>query len=71
MWRLWKSRNNLVFNKQPMDFTKVIQLAVADTQEWLSTSNDPTSKQGSQQQVLPLRSQTQKKWKKPKHGWVK
>lgn len=34
LWRLWKSRNNLVFNNYREDASKIVLQAQADTKEW-------------------------------------
>ncbi|XP_010513002.1 PREDICTED: uncharacterized protein LOC104788940 [Camelina sativa] len=71
MWRIWKSRNDLVFNYRLIEITDIAKNALTDTEEWLNcmvTEEQPSAGQSTGQQCpRPRRIQ----WKKPNDGWVK
>ncbi|ESQ43697.1 hypothetical protein EUTSA_v10015769mg [Eutrema salsugineum] len=67
LWRLWKARNNLLFDRNAISAEDTVKRAWEDTNEWLNSSTNP--------QCLPQRSQaiitSQRKWLKPARLWVK
>jgi len=67
MWRIWKSRNDLVFNKRAKDTTDIVKQASLDTKEWLDNMRPPERNTRDQ-----LSSTSRKaNWQKPPVGWVK
>lgn len=67
MWRSWKSRNNMVFNRKADTIADTLRNAIEDTKEWLDNkedANDPVSTNNPSHLK-------QVKWKKPISGWVK
>jgi len=67
IWRIWKSRNDLVFNKKAIAVADVINQAIMDTKEWLDVKhkNDDNVKGGQ------TKSSRTDKWQKPGAEWVK
>ncbi|XP_010462877.1 PREDICTED: uncharacterized protein LOC104743503 [Camelina sativa] len=66
LWRLWKSRNDLVFNKKTTRQEDLVKLAINDTIEWMTCLNlteEYRNTTGAQS-----RRDT---WTKPPPGWIK
>lgn len=67
-WRLWMSRNEVLFNNKVYDPQEVITKAREDVQEWISSTHKPiVSSTTTTQRPLRLRSQ----WRPPGIGWIK
>ncbi|XP_024004501.1 uncharacterized protein LOC112081884 [Eutrema salsugineum] len=43
LWRIWKSRNNFIFNKQIPNPSKDVSQANAEVKEWIEATNSSTS----------------------------
>jgi len=67
MWRIWKSRNDLVFNKRATDMADIIKQTILDTKEWLDNTRLP-ERPYREQQSSTLRKAI---WQRPPVGWVK
>ncbi|ESQ27630.1 hypothetical protein EUTSA_v10019506mg [Eutrema salsugineum] len=68
MWRIWKSRNLLVYQKQNNSWRKDLKQAVMDAEEWTSILN---SEEQPRNQNLHMRnSETHSHWTAPKPGWI-
>lgn len=67
MWRMWKSRNSLVFNSKQIEPFETINRARADTKEWMESRDE--TEQGLGTCAAPRHRSTQ--WTKPGRGWVK
>ncbi|KAL9285157.1 hypothetical protein AtEden1_Chr4g0271421 [Arabidopsis thaliana] len=71
MWRIWKSRNDLVFNRKRTDFYTTVESALTDTKEWLG--NIPTKEDDQGNALSPTKRHT--KWSPPppppKSDWLK
>lgn len=67
LWRLWKSRNLLIFRRIQLDGRILLQQARRDAQEWKTHAidTDRNIRQGTS--VV----QKTNRWKKPKRGWLK
>lgn len=70
LWRLWKSRNILVFQRKQIEWRHSLQYAKLDAQEWKGTIN--------QDSISPLQQRQQRstqtrmnKWQRPLTGWIK
>ncbi|ESQ49688.1 hypothetical protein EUTSA_v10022287mg [Eutrema salsugineum] len=69
MWRIWKSRNLLVYQKQSNSWRKDLKQAVMDAEEWTSILN---SEEQPRNQNLHMRnSETHSHWAAPKPGFIK
>ncbi|KAL1222484.1 hypothetical protein V5N11_020712 [Cardamine amara subsp. amara] len=68
MWRLWKCRNNMVFNRKADTPVDTINRAMEDTKEWLD-SREENGKFPSQRDIGGPRQNLT--WQKPRSGWVK
>lgn len=66
MWRLWKSRNDMVFNHKTMDSTETLNRAITDIKEWMESLIHVEHTAGPN-----LHTCRASKWSKPKRGWVK
>lgn len=67
LWRIWKSRNYLIFQRKQMDWRLVLQQARKDAQEWMEHNHEPM---GSSQQRNNTRTRVNH-WERPRRGWVK
>ncbi|KAG7567314.1 Reverse transcriptase zinc-binding domain [Arabidopsis thaliana x Arabidopsis arenosa] len=67
MWRLWKGRNNLVFNRKAITTMETVNQAATDTKEWLDNAqkSDLTTRTA---QVTKARREG---WSKPPPGIMK
>ncbi|CAL9217258.1 unnamed protein product [Arabidopsis halleri] len=71
LWRLWKSRNNLVFQRKITSWRKDYNEAVRDTKEWLGTGLvDQVIRQNNLNGGLAVRRQATS-WSRPRLGWIK
>ncbi|VYS58811.1 unnamed protein product [Arabidopsis thaliana] len=72
MWRLWRSRNQLVFQHQNLSWQSTLKRAKDDVQEWenaqeyIQSLNHYTVREGCNN-----RESTQQKWEQPPMGWIK
>lgn len=69
MWRIWRVRNNLIFNNQIPNPKKEVGYALADVQEWLLATN-MRSDLSSCPSIYPP-SQTNASWRRPPVGLLK
>lgn len=68
VWRLWKCRNDLLFNNIQYTADEVISKARADLKEWL----DSTSSQQPVTSTQKIHPGTQRShWSPPPLGWIK
>lgn len=72
LWRIWKSRNQLVFQQKNRSWQNALTMAKRDATEWL-TSRDyiysltPTHTRLNNRYCRPA----QPRWEKPPRGWIK
>jgi len=67
MWRIWKRKNDLVFNRVNRSTSEIVEQAIKDTKEWLDNrSIDKEQRETNQQGVSRIT-----KWCKPNRGWLK
>lgn len=64
MWRLWKNRNILIFQRKHIDWRWVLNQARRDAQEWKDNSSESMQRR---EQVHHGRNC----WKRPRRGWLK
>ena len=62
MWRLWKSRNILIFERKHLDWRWVLHQAWRDAHEWKDKITESTESFQQRDQVQYRRNQ----WKQPK-----
>lgn len=67
LWRTWKSRNLLVYQKQQSHWQTDLQKAITDAKEWIPTFQGTYPRQNSDS----IRQQRLKRWEKPREGYVK
>ena len=67
LWRIWKSRNVLIFQQKSIHWERVIQLAQDDGKEWNLQNNDQTRMKYGNTNGRSMAS----RWRKPPLGWVK
>lgn len=68
LWRLWKSRNTLIFQQKEIHWRRLLRFAKEDAQEWRQMEGNLISD--------PLRRQSQTTtsqsyWQRPASGWIK
>ncbi|KAG7587712.1 Reverse transcriptase zinc-binding domain [Arabidopsis suecica] len=54
LWRIWKSRNNFVFNKARESATKTVLKAQAEIRQWLTATYSPTRRNHRTAHDTPL-----------------
>lgn len=69
LWRLWKSRNMLVFQQKDILWRAVLRYAKEDANEWKQSDllNIPNHSRGGGDATL----EENKKWKRPPLRWIK
>lgn len=67
MWRLWKARNALVFNRKATTTVDTVIHAVSDTKEWLDNATKTTTRHNSG----PIKDAREASWRKPPRGVMK
>ncbi|KAL9840204.1 putative ribonuclease H domain-containing protein [Arabidopsis thaliana] len=67
MWRIWKGRNNLLFNHKMTTPLEIFEQALVDTKEWLDNKPNFVSPPGPPTQMI----NSQQKWSTPPRGWGK
>lgn len=67
LWRIWKSRNDLIFNRKSIDHKDVLNQAINDTKEWL---DNITQHEKSPSRIHPSLSRNEK-WTPPMRGRLK
>lgn len=69
LWRLWKSRNMLIFRRKVIPWRILLQQSITDAKEWHENSRDiDTSYQSTNH---PTRCNREVHWKKPPENWMK
>lgn len=68
-WKLWKSRNYLIFNKITMEPISIINKAQGDVVEWLAGKD--TSRQKEKTTTQTSRYSQQVHWSPPPAGYYK
>ncbi|KAL9816384.1 putative ribonuclease H domain, reverse transcriptase zinc-binding domain-containing protein [Arabidopsis thaliana] len=63
LWRIWKSRNLLVYQRRGSSWSDDVQKAITDAYEWIPTQSESTTRAPS--------GHTRCGWKKPNHGFMK
>lgn len=71
MWRIWKSRNILVFQHKHQNWSKVLRLAKEDSEEWMNVEDFADNYHQQQSEVADNRHQQTQGWSKPEMNWVK
>ena len=66
LWRLWKSRNDLIFKGKEVHAQEVVKRAIEDMEEW-STRQEKLSKPPP----APISGNRRAKWSPPHSSWVK
>ena len=61
MWRIWKSRNDLVFNHTRTEFQTTVEMALNDTKEWLDNTMTNEQQNGNRNAAPPHNT----KWSPP------
>lgn len=51
-WRLWKSRNDLIFNQVSWEPSSVLRIATEDVMEWVAAKSNQTPNHQQQQSAL-------------------
>lgn len=69
LWRLWKKRNEYIFQGQDYDGSSTVQKAIEDAREWRSRNDNPVAKDTKVK--APSNSHSPKTWKPPREQWVK
>lgn len=69
LWRIWKSRNKLVFQRKQNDWWRDIRDATNEAEEWITNGlcaqvPTPSTTNGTTRQF-------QSQWQKPHMGWIK
>ena len=65
LWRIWKSRNYLIYQHKSRDWRKDAQQAITDAYEWSEQGNNPYT------HARARSTTTDHGWKAPKHGYHK
>ncbi|ESQ33262.1 hypothetical protein EUTSA_v10005417mg [Eutrema salsugineum] len=68
MWRIWKARNNMIFNKQRIKPCRDVAYVVADVDEWIKNLHTDTIFVHT---GTLLDSSSKSTWNRPETGWVK
>lgn len=68
LWRIWKARNEVVFNRKTTDLVETLRKAQCDTKEWLDATNGLSPGIIEESSIT---SRTKQRWKKREHDWVK
>lgn len=73
LWRLWKSRNLLVFQQRNLSWSACLRLAKCDAEEWLSAQEyiHNLNHQGINNNISLQRTLEATNWTKPPLGWIK
>ncbi|KAG2329757.1 hypothetical protein Bca52824_000937 [Brassica carinata] len=67
VWRLWKSRNEVLFSNKVNNTQDVITKAREDVQEWISSTQKISTPSTTTQRTNLMRTQ----WRPPGRGWIK
>lgn len=68
MWRLWKCRNDLIFNQKLFSAKEVVDKAQEDVREWIDLGPNMHTQSLQQQNAFPRMITS---WRCPSQGWVK
>ena len=69
LWRIWKSRNSLIFQHRNTQWWRVLEQAKTEAQEWSKARNTSTPQQNNHRSLTET-SRTGS-WHKPRQGWYK
>lgn len=69
LWRIWKSRNKVIFQRESNTWQKDLRNAYQDTEEWILNGHN----QGDSRTTLAgtHSTRTQHRWQRPEAGWIK
>ena len=67
MWRIWESRNDLVFNRKRTESLDTVAYALTDTKEWM---DNIAPREARQRNAAPV-SKRATKWSPPTSDWLK
>lgn len=71
LWRIWKSRNILTFQRKNQEWRKVLRLAKEDVTEWLNTEEFLSSYHTACPGIVRPNFQSQRNWARPARDWIK
>lgn len=66
LWRLWKSRNDLIYKGKDYNAAEVVRKALEDEEEWRTSREEQPHPP-----AIPQTGNLMAKWKHPPHSWVK
>lgn len=71
LWRLWKSRNILTFQRKQQSWRHALRLAKDDVIEWMNTEAYLTTFINSPQGAERTTTQQHTNWERPRVQWIK
>lgn len=70
LWRLWKSRNKLIFQRKTTHWRSLVRYGKNDATEYLNSQENYLEFQKNSARATPV-SNRQGLWKRPPYGWIK
>lgn len=71
LWRLWKCRNELLFNGKEYEAMSILRKAREDADEWERRKQVNLSVEGNKRVTHPISTSQAKPWKLPPTNWLK
>lgn len=71
LWRLWKNRNEFVFQGKEYEALSILQKAKEDAEEWLEREKGGKCEVKKKPATDPLRAGRTQVWKAPPTSWLK